>query len=259
MGRLKQRVGSRKGARHRKNGKRRSHQGKSRSLSQDKITWFHSIELGNGVVTKGFKSREQLLAEATIIFRHGVEGKTVLDIGAWDGGFSFEAERRGASDVLATDHFCWSGPGWGTKAGFNHARRALGSKVRSRDVDVPKLSKKKVGAFDVTLLLGVLYHVKDPFTCLERVCELTRETLIVETVTLAEDSPLALARYIEGAELNNDATNFWALNVSCMKAMLRDLGFPYVEATRSPNAPEGTHWSTRHIFHAFRQQPAQTW
>ena len=42
----------------------------------------------------------------------------MLDIGAWDGFFSFEAERRGASRVLATDHFCWSGEGWGTKAGF---------------------------------------------------------------------------------------------------------------------------------------------
>ena len=51
----------------------------------------------------------------------------MLDIGAWDGALSFEAERRGASRVLATDSFCWSGEGWGTKDGFEFARKAIGS------------------------------------------------------------------------------------------------------------------------------------
>lgn len=67
-------------------------------------------------------------------------GKTVLDIGAWDGFYSFEAERRGAALVLATDSFCWGGGGPGTKAGFELAREALGTGVADMTIDVLDLS-----------------------------------------------------------------------------------------------------------------------
>ena len=85
------------------------------------INWFHSHAFPDGETTRGEKPIEVLRREAEAVFRHGVAGKSVLDIGAWDGWFSFEAERRGAARVLATDHYCWSGEGWGSKAGFDHA------------------------------------------------------------------------------------------------------------------------------------------
>jgi hypothetical protein len=70
--------------------------------------WFHSIELANGVVTPGIKSLDALRAEADAIFGPlDLRGKSVLDIGAWNGYFSFEAKRRQAARVLATDHYCW--------------------------------------------------------------------------------------------------------------------------------------------------------
>ncbi|KAK0349139.1 hypothetical protein LTR94_034365, partial [Friedmanniomyces endolithicus] len=97
-------------------------------------------------------------AEAGTIFSYPVKGKTVLDIGAWDGFFSFEAERRGASRVLATDHFCWSGPGWGNQDGFKWVREATGSKVEDLDIDPMQITPEAVGEFDVVLLSGVIYH-----------------------------------------------------------------------------------------------------
>lgn len=90
-------------------------------LEVSKIKWFHTIDLGNGVITPGEDSTPNKLQ--TIALPADLKGSSVLDIGAWDGFFSFEAERRGASRVLATDDFCWSGPGWGTKNGFDLARR----------------------------------------------------------------------------------------------------------------------------------------
>src|SRR6185437_10792367 len=95
------------------------------------ITWFHSFTLPDGEAMAGQKPADVLRQEADVIFRHPVAGKSVLDIGAWDGFFSFEAEKRGAARVLATDHFCWSGPGWGTKAGFDYVHGKLGSKVET--------------------------------------------------------------------------------------------------------------------------------
>ncbi|THD74550.1 MAG: DUF1698 domain-containing protein [Phenylobacterium sp.] len=188
------------------------------------IAWFHSFSFPDGEAVRGLKEPEVLQAEADAIFADGVAGKSVLDVGAWDGFFSFEAERRGAARVLATDHFCWSGEGWGTKAGFDYAHRKLGSRVETLDIDVPDISLETVGAFDVVLFLGVLYHVKDPLRCLERLAAVTRELLVIETETAFDILPWPLMRFYEDAALNDDPTNFWAPNRACLAAMLRQVG-----------------------------------
>jgi tRNA (mo5U34)-methyltransferase len=70
--------------------------------------WWHAIDLGHGVVTPGHKSAEHLAAEIQSLRLPDLRGKSVLDVGAWDGFYSFEAERRGARRVVALDHFCWA-------------------------------------------------------------------------------------------------------------------------------------------------------
>jgi tRNA (mo5U34)-methyltransferase len=221
--------------------------------------WFHSIELPGEGATKGeAKSLVVIREEAKVLFRHGVAGKSVLDIGAWDGAFSFEAEKRGARDVLATDHFAWSsGQGWGTKAGFDYARAKLKSKVRSLDIDVPDLTIEAVGGqFDVVLFLGVLYHVKDPQRCIEQVAKLTRERLIVETVTSLNEYDYPVMRFFPDGSMGGDVSNYWAPNTMCLDRMLRTCGFRSIEVTMSPVSPSltpgiGNNYE-RHIFHAFR-------
>jgi tRNA (mo5U34)-methyltransferase len=96
----------------------------------EQVKWWHTIDLGHGIVTPGIDPTPQRLAE--IRMPESLTGRTVLDVGAWDGFFSFEAERRGASRVLATDSFCWDGGGWGTKAGFDLARRVRQSVMVTR-------------------------------------------------------------------------------------------------------------------------------
>jgi tRNA (mo5U34)-methyltransferase len=215
------------------------------------ISWFHSFSLPDGEQTRGVKPADVLAAEAGAIFRHPVAGKSVLDVGAWDGFFSFEAEKRGAARVLATDHFCWSGPGWGTKAGFDHVHAKLGSKVETLDIDVPQISPETVGAFDVVLFLGVLYHVKDPLKCLEQVASVATERLVIETETALDILPWPVMRFYEGTELNHDPTNFWAPNRRCLEGMLREVGFPRAEFAVHPTHKRN--WRrTRMVVHAWR-------
>lgn len=73
----------------------------------DHLSWWHSIDFGNGVVSKGAKSTSLISKQADLALKYGVEGRSVLDIGAWDGAISFEAERRGASRVVAADSHAW--------------------------------------------------------------------------------------------------------------------------------------------------------
>ena len=182
------------------------------------------IDLGGGVVTKGIDDTPAASGAARSA-RSRSPGMTVLDIGAWDGFFSFEAERRGAARVVAADYFSWHGAGWGSKAGFELARRALGSKVEDVDIDVMDLSPERVGQFDVVFFLGVLYHLRHPLLALERIASVTRQLLILETVVdMVGISRPAMAFY-PGRELNNDPTNWWAPNVPGCTPCCSDVGF----------------------------------
>lgn len=192
-----------------------------------RIKWFHRIDLGHGIVTPGEDDTPAKLA--TLGMPADLTGKSVLDIGAWDGFFSFEAERRGASRVLATDWFCWGGPGWGTRAGFDLARRALGSKVQDREIDVLDISPQSVGTFDVVFFLGVLYHMRHPLLALEKLYSVTAGMAIVETgVDLNYYWQPAMAFY-PSSEAVGDATNWWGPNAAAVEAMLKDVGFRTVK------------------------------
>jgi tRNA (mo5U34)-methyltransferase len=153
-------------------------------------------------------------------------GKSVLDVGAWDGFYSFEAARRGAKRVLATDSFVWQGR-WG-RAGFLLAREALGldDVVADQTVDVMDLAPERVGGtFDVVLLLGVLYHLPDPTTALRRVASVCDDLLVIETETALNWLPVPAARLWPGRELNDDDTNWWSLNRPALFGLLDNLGF----------------------------------
>jgi tRNA (mo5U34)-methyltransferase len=197
-----------------------------------KVNWYHSIPLGDGIVTPGLDDSSLRLPK--IALPADLTGKTVLDVGAWDGFFSFEAERRGAERVLATDSFCWGGGGWGTKDGFELARRALGSKVEDREIDVLELAPETVGAFDVVLMLGILYHMKHPMLALERVRSVTRERLIMSTFVDLTWWPRPAVAFYEGSEANEDPTNWWGPNPAAVVGMLRAAGFERVEIVDRP-------------------------
>ena len=139
------------------------------------VRWYHTIDFGQGLVTAGVD--DTLYRLARLDFPPSLDGRSVLDIGAWDGFFSFEAERRGAARVLASDWYSWHGPGWGTKAGFELARTILGSRVEDIDIDVMDLSPERVGTFDVVLFLGVLYHLPHPLLALERIASVRPSSL----------------------------------------------------------------------------------
>jgi tRNA (mo5U34)-methyltransferase len=214
------------------------------------LRWFHSIDLGGGVVTNGIVDTAYRLA--LLDLPASLEGLSVLDIGAWDGFFSFECERRGASRVVAADHYSWHGPGWGTKAAFQLAREALGSRVEDVDIDVMDLSPERVGTFDVVLFLGVLYHLRHPLLALERVASVTANQLILETVVDMVGIRRPAMAFYPGRELNGDPTNWWGPNVPAVRGMLTSVGFQQVRATTTP--PGALYRAARAVYHRLRQR-----
>jgi tRNA (mo5U34)-methyltransferase len=196
----------------------------------DALRWYHTIDLGDGVVTKGADNTPLRLSRLHL--PADLSGVSVLDIGAWDGFFSFEAERRGAARVVASDHYSWRGLGWGTgqgKAGFELARAVLGSRVEDVDLDVMDLSPERIGQFDLVLFLGVLYHLPNPLLALERVASVTARRLVMETVVDMVGFGRPAAAFYPGRELNGDPTNWWGPNPAAVHGMLHTVGFERVD------------------------------
>src|SRR5437016_1517572 len=147
---------------------------------------FHSpFDFGHGLVTRPrhvqrrFRRRLELLQ-----IPQDLTGKTVLDIGAWDGYFSFEFERRGAKRVLAIDSYSWDPRPEGYPRGldcFLLAREFFNSKVEHRRLDVHELSPEAIGTFDLVFCAGVLYHMRHPLLGLEKIRSVTERQLILET------------------------------------------------------------------------------
>lgn len=191
------------------------------------IFWFHRIDLGGGITTPGLDDTATKLEQVRLPERF--DGKSVLDVGAWDGFFSFEAERRGASRVVALDGGVWKSPDVGRK-GFNYARQALGSGVEALTLEVEEMTPEQPGVFDVVFFLGVLYHLPDPLAGIRRVSACCREMIVLEThVDLLDIERPAIA-YYRSDECANDASNWCGPNRWAVEEMLLTTGFTRVKA-----------------------------
>src|SRR6202453_30412 len=95
------------------------------------LGFYNSIELPNGSVIPGLQTIDQQRWRiAQFPIPQDLRGKRVLDIGAWDGWFSFEMERRGA-DVTSID--CVEAPH------FVELHRKLSSKADYRILEIYEL------------------------------------------------------------------------------------------------------------------------
>jgi tRNA (mo5U34)-methyltransferase len=237
-------------------------------VAANEIGGWHSIDFGDGVRTPGYKTPERLESEVAEMRLPDLHGKSVLDIGAWDGFFSYEAERRGASRVVALDHFVWclhtpkqhqyvdrcrregiqpkpyeevpeiwDPVGLPGKQGFDIAHDVLDSKVESVVADFMEADLDALGTFDVVFFLGVLYHMKNPLLSLERLARLTDEVAIIETeaIEVPGFEASGLCEFFEADELAGDFTNWWAPNPTALAKLCRAAGFSRVEA--GPPAP----------------------
>lgn len=182
-----------------------------------------------------------------------LSGKKVLDVGCNDGFFAFEASRLGASrvvgveaDSLAVKHANLVNE----LLGFGNITFNLMSVY---DID------SSLGSFDVTLFLGVLYHLKNPLIALDKLASVTNDTIIVDSAirNSAEDmenrkkgiqgapvmefiEPPYNPRITDRAMLDEfteepfyeGALNWWAPNTECICAMLRSCGFKTTKVTQ---------------------------
>ena len=157
------------------------------------VHWHQSWEVFRGVTTPGRNSVSRLCERVQL--PPDLTGKRVLDIGAWNGGYSFECERRGAAEVVA---YSLENP---DITGFNRLKALLGSRVRYVQGSVYSLSPERMGEFDLILFFGVLYHLRYPLLAMDRIRSVSCGEVLIETHTLTSRHLLRAPLWLFGALL----------------------------------------------------------
>lgn len=216
-----------------------------------KYYWYHSIDLGGGVIIEGDYDPGALLPKYG--FPDRMDGLTVLDVGRGSGFFAFEFERRGAA-VVATDiasFFDWDFVGGENEknsrrqavaapeafsvheitGAFDFARSVKKSQVISRLINVYDLSPDAFGGdrFDLVFAGSILSHVRDPILALERLYSVTKHSCIVAAPVFDIPAVQDHAMMSLVGTLDSDRRSWWVLNSRCLTEMLRCAGFAQVE------------------------------
>lgn len=218
----------------------------------ERYRWYHTIELAEGVTTPGMFDHRQSLDR--YLLPANLSGMRCLDVGTMDGFWAFEMERRGASEVVASDvgevdDLDWP-PRWRHRveptldetktARFALAREALGSQVRRVERSVYDLDSD-LGEFDLIFCGDLLLHLKDPVAALERLRRVCRGSAIVCTPT----KRFRRARGRALAEFDGiDEFQWWLLSEAALKRMMLAVDFARVEMGRRFELParEGGSW-----------------
>jgi len=208
--------------------------------------WYHTQELGDGVVTPGFFDHRPYVHHFPI--PDDLSGMRCLDVGTMDGFWAFEMERRGAAEVVAIDLDDPEALDWPTlvkprviktldetkPARFEALRHLFDSQVQRVVRSVYDL-ETDMGLFDVVFCGDLLLHLKDPISALEGMRRVTRGRAIVYTIIM-KGSLLTRRKPLIHFDGIDDFT-WWTPNLTALVRMVKAAGFDRVEASPVINIP----------------------
>lgn len=198
--------------------------------------WFHTFQLAEGVYTPGIARdhRYRIPALTSERFR----GRSVLDIGTFDGFYAFLAEHLGAERVVGIDneqYVDWIEGRFGVElepaAGFNSIHRLLSSKVEYRRLDAMQV--EQLGErFDVIICFGMLHRVTDPLTVLTTLAgqlEPGGEILLETYGSRRAADTAALDVYLPGEVYPGDDFVYWGFPIEGLRRLGEIAGLGEIE------------------------------
>ncbi len=193
------------------------------------INWYHRIDLGD-CYTPGANYLLQNKPE-DIFIPNDLSGKSVLDVGCWDGYYSFECEKRNAERVVASDKYIWEKESsfWSKDRGFDFAHKYLNSKVEKAVLSVEELDPKKLGTFNYVLMLCVVCLSKNPFQYIEIAKSMCKEYLIIESHIDMTDVDFPAAKYYTGRNNGTEVNDYWGMNPLAITGIMADVGFKNIQ------------------------------
>jgi SAM-dependent methyltransferase len=189
-------------------------------LGEAEFPWYPYQSLGNIPVL------DRLLQGPFHSLLGQAKGSRVLDIGCADGDLSFFLESLGFH-VIAIDHPDTNHNGM---RGVRKLKEALHSNIEILTYDVDSRFDLPQGPYDLVVVLGILYHLKNPYYLLELLARHARFCLLSTRVTRFTPEGLNIrdtpAAYLVGPdELNQDWTNYWIFSEAGLKRLIFRTGW----------------------------------
>jgi tRNA (mo5U34)-methyltransferase len=198
--------------------------------------WFHTFNLAPGIYTPGLARDHRYRPQ--VLGAERLDGRSVLDIGTFDGFYAYLAEARGARRVVGVDneqYVDWIRGRFGIElepaAGFHAIHKLLDSKVEYRvldALDVAELGER----FDVVLCFGMLHRVSDPVAVLSALAGVLEPDgeIILETYgsALDDDTP-AIEVHGSGDVYAGDDFVYWGFPAEGLRRLARLAGLGSVE------------------------------
>lgn len=214
--------------------------------------WYHAITLPDGTVTPGWSP----VCMESYGVPEDLTGKRVLDIGAWDGFWTFEALRRGAKEVIAIDDFSDNlgvakisrENKWKT---FDLCREAFGyTEEKCKRIEMSVYDIEKLGHFDIVFFFGTVYHLKNPYLALEKISAICDGEIYIESAICDDYSPYRgglnkgypnndmVMEFYPGKQCSDNENNWWYPTLQCLGAMVESVGFKNIQAWGLTDTPK---------------------
>ncbi len=122
------------------------------------------------------------------------------------------------------------------RRGFEFAHKTLNSKVEPIVADFMTTDLDELGTFDVVLYLGVLYHMQEPLTAMERLRRVTGSVAVIETeaVHLHGFDDQSLMQFHDDSSVGVDFGNWYVPTIGAIRSLAVAAGFSRVEVVVGP-------------------------
>jgi tRNA (mo5U34)-methyltransferase len=178
-----------------------------------------------------YRPHDSFVARMKRIYPAGLEGRSVLDCACNCGAYLFFAKEIGAGRCLGFD----AREHWINQAEFLARHRQKPTDDMSFEVrNLYDLQKRGSESFDVTLFLGLFYHLHDPVTGLKIAADRTSELLVLHTKARPGYEDVALIASEESPErpLSGTEPLCWLpTGPGVLARVLKWLGFPEVRCS----------------------------
>ncbi len=220
--------------------------------------WYHKIELPDGLFTPGWSPVDA----GKYNIPDDLTGKRVLDVGAWDGFWTFEALKRGAAEVVAIDDFsdllgtleegqrnkwetfdlCREALGFNDMDSRESYRNDKGQICSRKEMNIYNITEELLGRFDVIFLFGTIYHLRYPLLALDVLSKISDGSIYIESAVSDDYSPYKgginkgypandmIMEFYPGNQYGDNENNWWCPTLQCLCEMVKSAGWTDVDA-----------------------------
>jgi tRNA (mo5U34)-methyltransferase len=207
----------------------------ARAQIDGQIPWYPYDILANVVHIDGMLTGENRDLDRL------TQGLPVADIGAADGDLAFALEDIAGwqLDILDTAATNMNG-----LRGARALRDHLGSHVDIHDIDLDRQFALPRERYGLVLLLGILYHLQNPYYVLRQLASRASHCLLSTKVARfagPDRTPIAdlpLAYLVAPDETNNDPTNYWILSPTGLERLVTRAGWQILDRANVGNTQD---------------------